>query len=188
MKKKSDIVIALLRGVNLGGHHLIPMQTLRSICESLGFVQPQTLLQSGNVLFRTGDKKAALRLETAIERELGFRPRVIVRAPAELRKVIAANPFAARAGIDHSKLIVTFLDEEPDEDAAGRIEQLNGGPEEFHLIGRELFTYYANGAGRAETPAHKIGKALGVTGTARNWNTIQKLLARAEAMENGAAS
>src|SRR5215471_10775635 len=89
-------VVALLRGVNLGGHKQIKMDVLRGLCESLGLCNPQTYIQSGNVVFTTKERdfpKLAPRIEAAIEKRAGFRPDVILRTCAEMRDVIARNPF-----------------------------------------------------------------------------------------------
>ncbi len=97
------VVISLLRGVNIGGHHKIKMNALRDLYESLGFPGAQTYLQSGNVVFRTkaGDtSKLARRIEDAIEKAFGFRPVVVPRTSSDLRDVISRNPFAERRGID----------------------------------------------------------------------------------------
>src|SRR5271169_5370505 len=91
------VVISMLRGVNVGGHNKIKMDALRTLYESLGLRDPQTFIQSGNVIFRTEEHdlvRLARRIEDAIERRFGFRPNVIVRTASELRDVIARNPFA----------------------------------------------------------------------------------------------
>ena len=96
------VVIAMLRGVNVGGHHKIAMETLRALCESLGLRDPRSYVQSGNVVFRTEEPDLALlagRIEDGVERTFGFRTSAILRTSSELRDVIRRNPFAARRGI-----------------------------------------------------------------------------------------
>src|ERR1700729_2398087 len=88
------MAVAMLRGVNVGGHQKISMAALRTLCTSLGLRDVQTYIQSGNLVFREdGEDPVALarRLEKAIEAGFGFRPAVIVRTASELRKVIAKN-------------------------------------------------------------------------------------------------
>src|SRR4051812_28587409 len=104
------VIIAMLRAVNVGKRR-IKMDDLRSLCTSLKFRDPQTYVQSGNVVFSTNENdlsKVAKCLEDAIEKKYGFRSEAILRTPAELRKVIRQNPFAKRNGIELSKLLVTF--------------------------------------------------------------------------------
>src|SRR5665811_2227083 len=102
------VIISMLRGVNVGAHNRIKMDALRALYESLGLRDPQTYVQSGNVVFRT-DKRdlvaLAKRIEDAIEQGFGFRPTVILRTSGELREVIARNPFAKRRGIEPTKLL-----------------------------------------------------------------------------------
>src|SRR5271166_158926 len=106
------VVISMLRGVNVGGHNKIKMDALRDLYKSLGLRDAQTYVQSGNVAFKTdaeGLASLAKRIEDAIERKFGFRPGVTLRTAADLRDVIARNPFAKRRDVDPGKLIVTFL-------------------------------------------------------------------------------
>lgn len=177
------VVISMLRGVNVGGHNKIKMEALRALYESLGLLDAQTYIQSGNVVFRTKVRDLALlakRIANGIEQGFGFRPDVIVRTSAELRDVIAKNPFATRPGIDPGKLLVTFLSGDPDADARDKVLKIKVDPEEFWLIGRELYIHYPNGMGRTKLPAALIEKTLKTSGTGRNWNTVTKLLEMAE--------
>src|SRR5262249_15226050 len=106
------VVISLLRGVNVTGNNKIPMEALRQLCESLGLRGAQTYIQSGNVVFRTNAKDLATlakRIEDAIEKKFGCRPGVTLRTTAELKNVIARNPFARRRDIEPSKLLVNFF-------------------------------------------------------------------------------
>src|ERR1700691_374230 len=103
------VVISLLRGVNVGGKRKIKMEALRALYESLGLRGAQTLLQSGNVVFRTDRKdlvSLTKQIEDAIERKFGFHSDVVLRTSTELRDVIAKNPFAKRAGVAARKLLV----------------------------------------------------------------------------------
>jgi uncharacterized protein (DUF1697 family) len=177
------VLVAMLRGVNVGGRNKLAMDALRTLCGSLGLRQPQTCLQSGNVVFATDQPDLiplASGIEDAIEKRFGFRPAVILRTPAELTRVIARNPFAARDGIDPARLIVTFLARDPGPGAHARIRALHAGPEELRLAGRELYTYYPDGMGRSKLSPALLDKALATPGTGRNWNTVTKLLELAQ--------
>jgi uncharacterized protein (DUF1697 family) len=162
------------------------MDALRAIYESLGLESPRTILQTGNVVFRTTERnlpRLAARIEDAIEREAGFRPRVILRTTGELREAMAGNPFAERSGIEPAKLLLTFLDGGTTPQACGKAQAICAGPEELHIRGRHLYTYYPNGMGRSKLQPGALDKALGIPGTGRNWNTVAKLLEAAEALE-----
>lgn len=176
----------MLRGVNVGPHHRIKMDALRALYESLKLENPRTYVQSGNVIFRTNEKNTAKlgkRIQEAIEKKFGFRPDVVLRSTDELRKAIAASPFAKRPGLEPSKILVTFLASDPSPDSQANLAKLKSHPEELHLIGREMYIYFPDGAGKSKLPWSQVEKLLKVTGTARNWNSVSNMLAMAEEME-----
>ena len=178
--------ISLLRGVNVGGHHKIKMEELRDLYESLGLRRAQTYIQSGNVVFRTDVRdfpRLSERIADAIVKRFAFRPGVILRTAADLRAVIAANPFASRRDLDHSRLLVQFLAGEPPADARERVLRIDSAPEELRMAGRELFIYYPNGVARPKVPWTVIERTLQTPCTARNWNTVRKLLEMAESLD-----
>src|SRR5471030_1646453 len=102
------VIICMLRAVNLPGHNKIKMEALKALCVSLKLKDPQTYVQSGNVIFKTDEKdvaKLAKRIQDAIDKKIGFRPGVILRTAADFRDVIKRNPFAKRNGIKPRKLL-----------------------------------------------------------------------------------
>jgi uncharacterized protein (DUF1697 family) len=180
------VVVSLLRGVNVGGHHLIKMERLKALYDSLELKEAKTLLQSGNVVFRTKERnlvQLATRIEDAIEESFQFRPAVIIRTAAEMRSAIAQNPFAGRTAIDPSKLLVTFLSDHPSAEIRERLLAIETAPEEVRLVGREMYIYFPGGMGRSKLPLASIGRMLKTPGTGRNWNTVTKLLEIAEKLE-----
>ena len=179
------VLISMLRGVNLGPHNRIQMEALRAMYESLKLENPRTYVQSGNVIFRTKEKNAAQlasKIQDAIETTFRCRPEVILRTPDELRRVIARTPFPTRSSLEPGKILVTFLAGAPPEPQAA-LDGLKSYPEELHLIGRELYIYFPNGVGKSKLPWSSVEKLLKVTGTARNWNSVQAILQIAEEME-----
>ena len=180
------VIISMLRGVNVGGHNRIKMDALRALYESLGLRDPQTYVQSGNVVFRT-DKRdlvaLAKRIEDAIERGFSFRPAVILRTSGQLREVIARSPFAKRSGIEPSKLLVYFLAGDPGAETRDKVLSLKTEPEELRMDGRELYIYFPNGMARPKMSWAVLEKTLKVPGTGRNWNSVTKLLEMAERLE-----
>ncbi len=182
----SVVTIAMLRGVNVGGHNKIKMEALRDLCGSLQMHGARTLIQSGNVVFRTDETDASNvgnRFEDAIEKNFGFRPAVILRTRSELIEVLARNPFAARDNIEPSRLLISFLEHDPSPEICDQVRAKNVAPEELHITGREMYTYFPNGMARPKIPMAAIEKALKVPVTARNWNTVMKLAAMAEELE-----
>ena len=180
------MAVAMLRGVNLGSYQKINMPALRTLCTSLGLRDVQSYIQSGNLVFREEDEdpvKLARRLEKAIEVGFGFRPAVIVRTASELRKVIAKNPFAGRKGIEPNRLLVVFMDSTPTKQSRDQLLGLPCEPEELRINGREVYIYYPQGMAHPKISLVKIEKTLQCASTGRNWNTVNKLLAMAEALE-----
>ena len=102
---------------------------------------------------------------------------------AEFQEVVARNPFAKRSGIEPGKLLVNFLAADPGKEAREKALAIKIGPEEMHLIGREAYIYFPNGQGRSKFPWPAIERALGTSGTGRNWNSVTKMLEMAEKME-----
>src|SRR6266853_6402332 len=177
------VVISMLRGVNVGGHNKIKMDALRTLYGSLKLRDAQTYVQSGNVIFRTDEMdiaRLARRIEDGIERKFGFRPEVILRTVAEMREVLARNPFAKRRGIEPGKLLVSFLASDPAEEAREKVRQMKCDPEELRIVGRELYIYFPNGMGRSKLSLAKFEKTLKTSGTGRNWNSVTKILEMAE--------
>lgn len=174
------IVVALLRGVNLGPHHRIGMEPLREVYQSAGLTDVRTLLQSGNVVFQTKARdldRLAARLDAAFEAKFGFHSDVFLRTAEELHAVASACPFAGREGCDPSKLAVTFLAAAPDDAARARLAAIQGIAEEIHAGARELYIYYPAGMARPQLTPAMMNKAIGkVSTTSRNWNTVTKLV------------
>jgi uncharacterized protein (DUF1697 family) len=179
-------VISLLRGINLGGHHKVPMNELRALYESLGFSGARTFIQSGNVVFSTKKKdlkKITSELEAEIERRFGFCCSVVQRSLAEWDRTIAKNPFAGRSDIEPSKLLVIFLAADPGQTARDAVMAIPAEPEQVRAIGSELYIYYPDGMARPKLPLTRIDKTLGTNGTGRNWNTVLKLRELAQEIE-----
>jgi len=181
------ILVCLLRGVNVGGHAKIEMDALRKLFTSLKFQEPQTYIQSGNIIFKTVEQdisRIAKRIQQGIEKHFDCCPEVMLRSTQELRAVISSNPFKKRTDIEPSKLLVSFLAAEPAKHAAKNLAALAIGPEEVHLVGRELYIYFPNGAGKSKLPWARLDKALETQGTGRNWNSVTKILEIAERLES----
>jgi uncharacterized protein (DUF1697 family) len=166
--------IALLRGVNVGGNKMIAMSDLRERAERLGLRDARTLLQSGNLVFRSN--KSPAQLEKLLEKELEGTS-VFVRTPEEWGAAIAANPFPEEAKRDPGHLLVMFLKEARDAEV---LTPAIVGREIARGNGRHIYLYYPDGAGRSKLTNALIEKKLGTRGTARNWNTVTKLAALTE--------
>jgi len=179
--------VALLRAINVGGNTVIQMAALRNLFAELGLKNARTRLQSGNVVFTAGRASpaaASKKIETALAERFGKDIRVIVRTPEELANVTGRNPFPDAAREEPGRLLVFFLAGKPTDAAAKALNQLKPANERFRLDGTELFVHYEQGAGTSKFTGALIERTLGVQGTARNWNTINKLIALAREIKN----
>jgi uncharacterized protein (DUF1697 family) len=173
--------IALLRGVNVGGRKPAPMADLRRLLADLSFEAPRSLLQSGNLVFRSEPTGAAL--EALLEREcgarLGLSTTIMVRTAAAWRDVIATNPLGDMAEADPSHLVVMALKSSVTAAKVEAVREAIQGRERVEGAERELYIAYPDGIGSSKLTGAIIERRLGVQGTARNWNTVLKLAALA---------
>jgi uncharacterized protein (DUF1697 family) len=177
--------IALLRAVNVGGRNMIKMAELKRLFEAMGLGQVQTYIQSGNVLFAAEDEEQPLRqrLEREIEATFGFSVTVVLRTAAELQQLIAECPFASDALQEGESLYVSLLAETPSQEGMGRLLAYNGSVDECRVVGREVFLLYQQRMSDSKLQNNFLEQRLGVRATARNWQTITTLAAKAQAME-----
>jgi uncharacterized protein (DUF1697 family) len=169
--------VALLRGINVGGKNKLPMADLRSLVESLGHTDVTTYIQSGNVVFTSSKPVAAKALETAIKDRFGIGLTVVLRTPAELAKVVKANPFAPG---DLSKVHVGFMAEKPSKALIAKLDATRFEPDAVVVHGAELYFHLPDGMGHSKLPDY-VGRALKIPTTVRNWNTVLKLASLAGA-------
>jgi uncharacterized protein (DUF1697 family) len=172
--------LALLRGINVGPNQRIAMADLRKLLEGLSYSSVSTYLQSGNALFSTDQTDSdalAKQIEAAITAELGLTVRALVRERADLARVVAANPFEGIA-TDPKRLQVTFLSETPDAAVFEAIDPAAYAPDQLAVGEREIYAWYPDGVRKTKLNPPFFEKRMGkdAVATARNWNTITKLL------------
>jgi uncharacterized protein (DUF1697 family) len=169
------VYILLLRAVNVGGTGKLPMAELKAMCEDAGFLKVRTYIASGNVVFETPMplKKIRAAVEARLLAYAGKPVGVVIRTQAELEAVLKANPFRKAAP---NRTVAIFLDEPP---PTGALAEAKGLTEELmHLGVREIYVTYGDGMAHSKLriPAAKAG-------TARNMNTVAKLVAMASGKE-----
>lgn len=168
--------VALLRGINVGGRAKVSMAELRKLFAAAGYADARTYIQSGNVIFGASLRspaRAEAEISERIEKDLGVKCSVLLRAGNELAEVLENNPYIAE-DVERPSLCVTFLAKLP---SAKEVSQLVVPPREtaeFTVVGREVYLYYPDGYGRTKLSNTYIEKRLGVA-TTRNWNTVNKL-------------
>lgn len=175
--------VGFLRGINLGKRQ-VKMAELRTCLEAAGFSDIKTVVASGNVrLSAEGDADAIkARLEKAIEAQFGFKVGVVLRSEAELRAMLAGHPFdRLDSKADFTRHVLMFDQPLPGgialADRPGHTEILRIDAREIYFAGyRQPDGRYTEGVEEVLRPLYaKLGK--GVLDTARNWNTIEKMLA-----------
>jgi len=175
--------VALLRAINVGGKNAIAMADLRAMCDRLGLAEPRTLLQSGNLVFRTNVARSHLAwmLEAETEKHFGVAVAFLVRSADEWRALIDANPFPAMAQHDPAHLVVLCCKSVPDAHAVAALEAAIVGREEVRAVGADVYVTYPDGIGDSRLTNAVIEKHLATSGTARNWNTVRKIAALLDA-------
>ncbi|MEO8603169.1 MAG: DUF1697 domain-containing protein [bacterium] len=176
--------VALLRAVNLGPHNKVSMVQLKELAEGLGLLESRTLLQSGNLVFQAKARASAAfekLLEDALAKKLSLKTPVLVRSASEWQAALDANPFAGEAKSDPSHLLVMPLKTKVEKTAVAELTKAIVGRERVKLVGQVLYLVYPDGIGESKLTAALIEKEIGAAGTARNWNTAQKIAAALEA-------
>lgn len=167
--------VALLRGINVGGHRTVPMARLRAVVEGLGHEQVATHLNSGNVVFVTAEHAAADAIAADVARELGaelgFDVDVMVRTRPDVDRIVAANPFAEAAAEDPARVLVMFYPVAVTPDP--HFDVTAYGNELIAWAGSEAYVHYPDGMGRSRLTPDVLTRAAGRAGTGRNWRTVR---------------
>jgi len=169
------MMVALLRGVNVGGKGQLAMADLRAIATELGYADVRTYIQSGNLVLSTtrSGSTVAKDLARAIASSTSVKPAVVVRIRSQVAKVVRDNPFRQR-GEDPAHLHVVFMDG-PAKTTLAKLDLASYEPEEARAIRTELYLFLPNGVGRSKLAAD-LGRQKGAVGTQRSWRTVTTLL------------
>ncbi len=170
--------IALLRGINVGGHNKLPMADLRSLFTDLGCTDVATYIQSGNVVFDTSAKDLrtlGARATARIESTFGLQVPVQTRTGKELAATIAAHPFTDAPGEEKLRNVM-FLETKPTAKMLQAFEPNCSFGEVYEVIGRELHVLYSQGQAKSKFTHTYVERVFATASTTRNWRTVTKLL------------
>jgi uncharacterized protein (DUF1697 family) len=172
-------LVALLRGINVGGNKPIDMARLRRMVSDLGYTDVRTYLQSGNAVFTTPagparPSEAAAVIETAVAGEFGVECRVIVRSARQLAAVMAADPLLDFLG-NPSRHFVAFLDRPPQPEGVKRLTGEDYGEDELRIVDGHVYLWCPKGISSSRFARLNFDRILGAAVTMRNWNTVTKL-------------
>jgi uncharacterized protein (DUF1697 family) len=177
--------IALLRGINVGGHKKILMADLRALLESLNLKNVQTYIQSGNVVFTcasreaSGDTRAEEKhdfediIAKAIEAKYGWNVPILIKKASEMVKIIEKCPFSSEK---REKSYFILLKSKPTPELFKATQEFSSSDEEFYIYDNCVYIFYSVGAGKAKLGINFFEKKLEVQATARNYRTMMKLI------------
>ncbi|PLS05649.1 DUF1697 domain-containing protein [Neobacillus cucumis] len=169
------IYIALLRGINVGGHHKMKMADLKSLLESMGLQKVKTYIQSGNVLFKSEEEaeQLSMNIEEELNHTFGFPVPVVLRTAEELQQVINDCPYLTDSLNEGESVQVAFLGGEPSKEGIDHMYSYNNELEECKIKGKEVYFFFRKSI-RDSKLALQLPK-LSVPATVRNWKTVIKL-------------
>jgi uncharacterized protein (DUF1697 family) len=175
-----NTLIALLRGINVGGRNKLRMADLTDLLQELGLSRIKTYIQSGNVVFQCQEDrdlaKLSAQISQAIAERHGFTPFVLLLTAQDVNDAVAQNPFPDAGEAEPKTLHLFFLATPPTAPDLAAIESIKSPTEEVKLMDSVFYLHAPDGIGRSKLAA-KVEKLLGVDATARNWNTVSKLIA-----------
>jgi len=160
------------------------METLRASCEALGFTKVKTYIQSGNIVFqaaRLSPAAVSTKIEECIVSGFGFSVDVISRTAEEMKAIVSDNRLLKEPGIDTTKLHVVFFSEAPSNDAIKKLESLTLSPDKVRHKGKEIYFYFPNGVSGSSIWKLNLDRVMLVSGTMRNWRTVNTLCEMAAA-------
>lgn len=171
--------IALLRGINVGGHRKIKMVDLIELLNKMGFKDVKTYIQSGNVVFKSSITKTSEleeKIMKTIAKTFGFDVPVLVKTHKEIKSIFDNNPFTETSDIENKRIYFALLKETPQPELKAAFQKVKFLGELFVVAEDCVYLNYSIGAGKAKLSNNLIERKLKVSATARNYNTMVKLL------------
>lgn len=169
--------IALLRGINVGGHNKIPMSELRSLCGELGWGDVQTYIQSGNLVFSAAKSTATLQreLERSIERHFGLEIAVMVRSANDWAAYVDGNPFPEVARQEPKLLALGLAKSALKPNALKDLRERAVDGEQLAQNHDALWVHFVKGVAKSKLTPSLVARLAGSPVTMRNWRTVLKL-------------
>ena len=168
--------IVLLKGINVGGHKKVPMSELRELLSKAGFKNVKTYIQSGNIILQSSEKKQ-INIEETIKKSIldhfGFEVSVLAKTRSDLKRIFDHSPFSEEK---KQKSYFTMLHDTPDDELVKIASEKVYDGEEYKIIEDCIYFYCAKGYGQAKFNMSLLERKLNTFATARNYNTMVKLL------------
>lgn len=179
--------VVLPKGINVGGHNRVPMAELRPKLAEAGYTDPVTILQSGNIIVtadqpdQPGDATGAAAVAASVQQlladEFDVHVACVARTAAEIEAILERNPLRHLAD-DGSRYLVNFLSDEPSPEAVRELTEADHAPEVLHVAGSEAYVWAPDGIKALRLTYAHLERHFGVTATARNWNTLERIAAK----------
>lgn len=169
--------IALLRGINVGGHRKVPMADLRELFLKSGFQNVRTYIQSGNVIFKSTElniSKIESLITESILNHFGFNVPSIVKTKEQLQVIFNNCPFSQK---QKAQSYFTLLSDIPNKELVIKLNEKVYPNETFYIVNNCIYFYSSVGYAKAKYSNNFFEKYLNLNATARNYKTIVKLLA-----------
>lgn len=180
-------MVALLKGINVGGNRKVPMPELKKLAAGLSFTEIETYINSGNLIFvahKISSAKAESQLEAAIEKHFGFHVDVVVRTLRDWKTLSEAMPFQ-KAGKERPHLLHVAIAKRPwPKSSLSMLAQRTGANDLLKFAGGELWIDFGSGVARSKLSPQQLDRAAGSPVTMRNWRTVLKLASILEITEN----
>jgi uncharacterized protein (DUF1697 family) len=172
--------IALLKGINVGGHKKVPMADLRELLTKSGFENVQTYIQSGNVILQSSKSDISViekNIQESIMDHFGFEVSVLVKTRSDLKRIFNDSPFS-----EEKKKASYFmlLRNTPEDDLVKIASEKVYEGEEYKILKNCIYFFCEKGFGQAKFNANFFERKLKTFATARNYNTMLKLLSLSE--------
>jgi uncharacterized protein (DUF1697 family) len=171
--------ISMLRGINVGGHKKIKMDTLKQLYVELGYTNVQTYIQSGNVIFQAQGIDAVIFAKSIAKQILevtGLEVPVLVLKLDEMKQIVENNPFTLDSSKNTASFHVTFLSAIPDTTSVEKLKSTDFGADHFELLDKAIYVYCPTGYGNTKLTNTFFENKLKVTATSRNWKTVNELV------------
>ena len=171
---KRTVYLILFRGI--GGKTQLPVQTLREKLSGAGFENVATYINSGNAIVRSrmSRKKVIATIAELCRAHFGFEKAIFAPTLEEWDELIARNPFAKAATTAPTTVHAALLENAPKAESLERVRACAVKGEKIEIVGSVAYLHTPHGFGTSKM-AVKFDQWIGVTNTARNWNTVLKL-------------
>ena len=178
MKTKTSY-IGFLRGINVGGHHKVPMVQLRERVSETGCANVRTLLNSGNIVFESDTKNPdslQLKIEEHISKSFGFAIPLVLRSWEDMIHLVQEKPFETIDVQKDIRLYVSFLKETPSMELALPYLSQDNGYKIILMKDRIICSVLDLSVTETSKGMEELEKLFGKNITTRNWNTILKVV------------